>query len=92
MLESIKEHHHASISIALFMLSHVLCLDKRRVTGKAKKIVPRPPPVPYTHPSVLRSREPSDLATPMRDEQSQVRTIMLLVPWIRLLVTIDSIS
>jgi len=48
-----------------------------RVTGKAKKIVPRPLPVPYTHPSVLRSREPSDLATPMRDEQSQVCPICL---------------
>lgn len=48
-----------------------------RVTGKAKKIVPRPPPVSYTHPLVLRSREPSDLATPMRDEQSQVCPICL---------------
>ncbi|KAF7141922.1 hypothetical protein RHSIM_Rhsim06G0244700 [Rhododendron simsii] len=48
-----------------------------RVTGKAKKIVPRPPPVPYTHPSVLRSREPSNLSSPMRDEQSQVCPICL---------------
>ncbi|KAG5546924.1 hypothetical protein RHGRI_018925 [Rhododendron griersonianum] len=48
-----------------------------RVTGKAKKIVPRPPPVPYTHPSVLRSREPSNLSSPMRNEQSQVCPICL---------------
>lgn len=75
-----------------YSCSHVLCLDKRRVTGKAKKIVPRPPPVPYTHPSVLRSREPSNLSSPMRDEQSQVRTIMLLVPWIKVLVSIKSLS
>ncbi|XP_058218415.1 E3 ubiquitin-protein ligase RGLG4 isoform X2 [Rhododendron vialii] len=49
-----------------------------RVTGKAKKIVPRRPPVPYTHPSVLQFREPSNLSSPpMRDEQSQVCPICL---------------
>ncbi|XP_057485600.1 E3 ubiquitin-protein ligase RGLG4 isoform X2 [Actinidia eriantha] len=47
-----------------------------RVTGKARKIVPRPPPVPYTHRSVLTSRESSNLST-RTDEQSQVCPICL---------------
>ncbi|KAL7217441.1 hypothetical protein ACSBR1_029185 [Camellia fascicularis] len=39
-----------------------------RVTGKAKKVVPRPPPVPYTP---RPSRERSNLSTPVVDEQNQ---------------------
>ncbi|GFZ05821.1 Ca(2)-dependent phospholipid-binding protein (copine) family [Actinidia rufa] len=46
------------------------------VTGKARKIVPRPPPVPYTHRSVLPSHRPSNLST-RTDEQSQVCPICL---------------
>lgn len=93
MLESIIAFGiHAKHHSIWYSCSHVLCLDKSRVTGKAKKIVPRPPPVPYTHPSVMRSREPSNLSSPMRDEQSQVRTVMLLDPWIKLLVIIKSLS
>jgi len=28
-----------------------LFLDNRRVTGRAKRIVPKPPPVPYSRPA-----------------------------------------
>ncbi|CAL5405000.1 unnamed protein product [Camellia sinensis] len=45
-----------------------------RVTGKAKKVVPRPPPVPYTP---RPSRERSNLSTPVVDEQNQVCPICL---------------
>ncbi|XP_042963501.1 E3 ubiquitin-protein ligase RGLG4-like isoform X2 [Carya illinoinensis] len=43
-----------------------------RVTGSAKKIVPRPPPAPYTH-RPLPTQQPSILpsSTPMGDERSQ---------------------
>lgn len=43
---------------------------KRRTTGKAKKVVPRPPPVPYSRPSLPRqlSNSPADAA----DERSQM--------------------
>ncbi|GMY33094.1 E3 ubiquitin-protein ligase RGLG4-like isoform X2 [Fagus crenata] len=41
-----------------------------RVTGRAKKIVPRPPPVPYTRPQ-MPTRVPSNLSSPMADERNQ---------------------
>ncbi|GMP74164.1 hypothetical protein CsSME_00031664 [Camellia sinensis var. sinensis] len=45
-----------------------------RVTGKVKKVVPHPPPVPYTP---RPSRERSNLSTPMVDEQNEVCPICL---------------
>ncbi|XP_057765225.1 E3 ubiquitin-protein ligase RGLG4 [Salvia miltiorrhiza] len=53
-----------------------------RVTGKAKKIVPRPPPVPYTPPVSHNgrsglSREPSNSSASMQDEQNQVCPVCL---------------
>ncbi len=48
---------------------HLLYWTKRRVTGRAKKIIPRPPPVPYTRPQP--TRVPSNLSSPMADEQNQ---------------------
>ncbi|XP_068322921.1 E3 ubiquitin-protein ligase RGLG4-like isoform X1 [Pyrus communis] len=41
-----------------------------RTTGKKKKIVPRPPPVPYTHRAP--TREPSGLPAPAGDERSEM--------------------
>lgn len=46
------------------------------VTGRAKKIVPRPPPVSYTR-RTIPSREPSNISTPMVDERNQVCPICL---------------
>ncbi|PQM34585.1 E3 ubiquitin-protein ligase RGLG4 [Prunus yedoensis var. nudiflora] len=40
-------------------------------TGKAKKIVPRPPPVPYTH-RALPTREPSGLSAAVGDDRSEM--------------------
>ncbi|KAM1350381.1 hypothetical protein ACFX2F_004339 [Malus domestica] len=40
-----------------------------RTTGKKKRIVPRPPPVPYTHRAP--TREPSGLSAPAGDERSE---------------------
>ncbi|KAB1212842.1 E3 ubiquitin-protein ligase RGLG1 [Morella rubra] len=42
----------------------------RRVTGRAKKIIPRPPPVPCT-PRPLPTRQPSNLSSTMADERNQ---------------------
>ncbi|CAA2991907.1 E3 ubiquitin- ligase RGLG2 isoform X1 [Olea europaea subsp. europaea] len=47
------------------------------VTGKAKKIVPRPPPVPYTSQVALPSREPSNASTPVQDDRTQVCPVCL---------------
>ncbi|RXH86696.1 hypothetical protein DVH24_021969 [Malus domestica] len=41
-----------------------------RTTGKKKRIVPRPPPVPYTHRAP--TREPSGLSAPAGDERSEM--------------------
>lgn len=46
------------------------------VTGRAKKIVPRPPPVSYTR-REIPSREPSNISTRMVDERNQVCPICL---------------
>ncbi|XP_021818260.1 E3 ubiquitin-protein ligase RGLG4-like [Prunus avium] len=40
-------------------------------TGKAKKIVPRPPPVPYTH-RAPPTREPSGLSAAVGDDRSEM--------------------
>ncbi|XP_057949911.1 E3 ubiquitin-protein ligase RGLG4 [Malania oleifera] len=45
-------------------------------TGKAKKVVPRHPPIPYTHRS-LPASEPSNLSTSVADERNQVCPICL---------------
>ncbi|KAH6768734.1 phospholipid-binding protein family [Perilla frutescens var. frutescens] len=44
-------------------------------TGKAKKIVPRPPPIPHNGQTGLPSREPSSNST--QDEQNQVCPVCL---------------
>ncbi|KAL0353363.1 UNVERIFIED_CONTAM: E3 ubiquitin-protein ligase RGLG4 [Sesamum angustifolium] len=49
------------------------------VTGKAKKIVPRPPPVPYARQAGFPSREPSNVSAAMQDERHQVTSILQLV-------------
>ncbi|XP_062093067.1 E3 ubiquitin-protein ligase RGLG4 [Humulus lupulus] len=41
-----------------------------RVTGKAKKVVPRPPPGPYSRPTL--PREPSNLPSDSGDERNQM--------------------
>ncbi|KAL8134761.1 E3 ubiquitin-protein ligase RGLG4 isoform X2 [Apium graveolens] len=46
------------------------------VTGKAKKIVPRRPPIPYTRRAISLSREQNNLST-SEDERSQVCAICL---------------
>ncbi|KAL8461798.1 hypothetical protein ACS0TY_033049 [Phlomoides rotata] len=48
-----------------------------RVTGKAKKVVPRPPPVPYTRQAVLPSRVPSINSTAVQDDPNQVCPVCL---------------
>ncbi|PIM98329.1 putative E3 ubiquitin ligase [Handroanthus impetiginosus] len=48
-----------------------------RVTGKAKKVVPRPPPVPYTRPAGWPSREPSNVSAATQDDQNQVCPVCL---------------
>lgn len=47
------------------------------VTGKAKKIVPRPPPIPYTPRVVSSTREPNNLSTSQEDDRYQVCPICL---------------
>lgn len=47
------------------------------VTGKAKRIVPRGPPIPYTRRAVSSSREPNNLSTSEEDERNQVCAICL---------------
>ncbi|ONI11800.1 hypothetical protein PRUPE_4G126200 [Prunus persica] len=42
-----------------------------RTTGKGKKIVPRPPPVPYTH-RAPPTREPSGLSAAVGDDRSEM--------------------
>ncbi|XP_019152587.1 PREDICTED: E3 ubiquitin-protein ligase RGLG2 [Ipomoea nil] len=41
------------------------------VTGKAKKVIPRPPPIPYTH------RQPNSLSTSTHDEETQACPVCL---------------
>ncbi|KAK6124553.1 hypothetical protein DH2020_041701 [Rehmannia glutinosa] len=48
-----------------------------RVTGKARKIVPRPPPVPYTRHTGFPAREPSNISAAMQDERNQVCPVCL---------------
>ncbi|GFP81656.1 E3 ubiquitin-protein ligase rglg2 [Phtheirospermum japonicum] len=48
-----------------------------RVTGKAKKIVPRPPPVPYTRQGGFPERGPSNVSAAMQDDQNQVCPVCL---------------
>ncbi|KAA8523388.1 hypothetical protein F0562_009811 [Nyssa sinensis] len=48
-----------------------------RRTGTAKKIVPRPPPVPYTRRTLPSSQEPSNSPVPSVDERNQVCPICL---------------
>uniref|UniRef100_A0A2P2K762 RING-type domain-containing protein n=1 Tax=Rhizophora mucronata TaxID=61149 RepID=A0A2P2K762_RHIMU len=45
-------------------------------TGKAKKIQPRPPPVPYTRRPFLHP-EPTDISSPIMDERTQACPICL---------------
>ncbi|KAI5579166.1 hypothetical protein POPTR_008G081300v4 [Populus trichocarpa] len=45
-------------------------------TGRAKKIVPRPPPVPYSSRSV-QCREPTNVSSPVLDERTQACPICL---------------
>ncbi|GER33851.1 Ca(2)-dependent phospholipid-binding protein(Copine) family, partial [Striga asiatica] len=47
-----------------------------RVTGKAKKVVPRPPPVLYTRQTGFPAREPSTVSA-MQDDQNQVCPVCL---------------
>lgn len=93
----LKEADEPSVIIICFRAACTLsidltfCVDKyslstckwerRRATGKAKKVVPRPPPVPYTPPAPyngqagLPSREASNNSATAQNEQNQVRTI-----------------
>ncbi|XP_051125923.1 E3 ubiquitin-protein ligase RGLG4 [Andrographis paniculata] len=48
-----------------------------RVTGKAKKTVPRPPPVPYSSLSRFPSREPSNVSPAAQDDRNQVCPVCL---------------
>ncbi|KAJ7982105.1 E3 ubiquitin-protein ligase RGLG2 [Quillaja saponaria] len=41
------------------------------VTGKASKIVPRPPPIPYTHPA-FTTTEPGSVSASGADERNQI--------------------
>ncbi|XP_042043182.1 E3 ubiquitin-protein ligase RGLG4-like isoform X1 [Salvia splendens] len=68
-----------------FLLIHLLStckLEQRRVTGKAKKIVPRPPPVPYTPAASHNShsglsRQFSNNSASAQDDQTQVCPVCL---------------
>ncbi|KAL3513862.1 hypothetical protein ACH5RR_026579 [Cinchona calisaya] len=42
-----------------------------RTTSRAKKVVPRPPPVPYVNRTALESQESSSLSASLPDERSQ---------------------
>ncbi|XP_027342537.1 E3 ubiquitin-protein ligase RGLG4 [Abrus precatorius] len=42
-----------------------------RVTGRAKRIVPKPPPVPYSRPAAPPARVPSNTTASPADEQNQ---------------------
>lgn len=46
------------------------------VTGRAKKVVPQPPPVPYARPA-FHLQSPSDLSASTSDERNQVCPICL---------------
>ncbi|XP_059661913.1 E3 ubiquitin-protein ligase RGLG4 [Cornus florida] len=48
-----------------------------RTTGKARKIVPRPPPVPYSRLAAPPSWQPSNPSAPSSDDRSQVCPICL---------------
>ncbi|KAL3627145.1 E3 ubiquitin-protein ligase rglg4 [Castilleja foliolosa] len=48
-----------------------------RVTGKAKKIVPRPPPVPYTGEGRFSEHGPSNVSAATLDDQNQVCPVCL---------------
>ncbi|KAK4484954.1 hypothetical protein RD792_007559 [Penstemon davidsonii] len=48
-----------------------------RVTGKAKKIVPRPPPVPYTSQTAFPSRELGNSSASTHDDRNQVCPVCL---------------
>ncbi|KAJ6891794.1 hypothetical protein NC651_025094 [Populus alba x Populus x berolinensis] len=64
-------------SICFYVLSHIFKwpLEKRRSMGQAKKIVPRPPPVPYSRRPVL-DREPTRfLLRPWMIEPRHVETV-----------------
>jgi len=62
--------------IYLFFSSSVCVLDKSRVTGRANKIVPRPPPAPYSR-LVPPARVLSNMPTFMDDERNQMVYIRL---------------
>ncbi|XP_048229201.1 E3 ubiquitin-protein ligase RGLG4 isoform X2 [Ricinus communis] len=47
-----------------------------RTTGRSKKIVPRPPPVPYAHRPTI-DHEPSNVSSPVEDERTQACPICL---------------
>ncbi|KAJ6899981.1 hypothetical protein NC652_026200 [Populus alba x Populus x berolinensis] len=65
-------------SICFYVLSHIFKwpLEKRRSMGQAKKIVPRPPPVPYSRRPVL-DREPTHVSSPALDDRTQACPICL---------------
>lgn len=46
-------------------------MDKSRVTGRAKKIVPRPPPLPYSQPP-RPAHVPSNVPQSSDDERNQM--------------------
>ncbi|CAI9755073.1 unnamed protein product [Fraxinus pennsylvanica] len=47
------------------------------VTGKAKNIIPRPPPVPDTRRVAFASQEPSNTSTAVQDDRNQVCPVCL---------------
>ncbi|GAA0143758.1 calcium-binding protein [Lithospermum erythrorhizon] len=47
------------------------------VTGKAKRIVPRRPPVPYSQRGMTLTRAPSQLTTPVQNQEEQVCPVCL---------------
>lgn len=57
----------------------VLDWIKRRVTGRAKRVVPRPPPIPPTRrrqvPSEATNQQPTRSQPPITDDQNQVNMI-----------------
>lgn len=56
----------------LFNLIVYICgLENRRVRGRAKRIVPKAPPIPYSRPAPSPARLPSTAPASSIDDQNQ---------------------
>lgn len=60
--------HITSVEILLY----------RKRTSKAKKVVPRPPPVPYKRAMAVPTQDQSSLSGSAQNEHSQVRLLVLI--------------